>query len=70
MLVWPLIALEVHGESSHTGSTMITRNGASECSDEARAWRTAFSMSSGSYSGFAMQEFVHRYRKESIIAPK
>ena len=53
------VASEVHGESSHTGSTMITRNGAFVCSDEARAWRTAFIMSSGSYSGFAMQEFVH-----------
>ena len=48
----------------------MTKNGVSVCSDEARAWRTAFSMSSGSYSGFAMQEFVHQYRKESIIAPK
>ncbi len=26
-------------------------------------------MSSGSYSGLAMHEFVHRYRKESIMAP-
>ena len=27
-------------------------------------------MSSGSYSGFAMHEADHRYRKESRIAPK
>ncbi len=70
MLVWPLIAEEVHGGSSHTGSTMTTRNGESICSDEASAWRTAFNISSGSYSGFAMHEAVHRYEKESMIDPK
>lgn len=70
MLLWPLIAAEVHGESSHTGRTITTRNGASECSEEESAWRTAWSMSSGSYSGFAIQEEVHRYAKESRIAPK
>ena len=41
MLLWPLIAAEVHGESSHTGRTITTRNGASECSEEESAWRTA-----------------------------
>ena len=69
MLLFPLIALEVHGESSHTGSTKTTRNGASVCFDDASAWRTTFSMSSVSYSGFAMHEAVHQYRKESRIAP-
>jgi hypothetical protein len=70
VLVWPLIALEVHGESSHDGSTITMRNGESVCSDEASVWRTAFNISSGSYSGFAMHEAVHRYQKESMIAPK
>ena len=60
MFVCPRIAVEVQGESSHTGRTMMTKNGVSVCSDEARAWRTAFSMSSGSYSGLAMHELVHR----------
>ncbi len=69
-LLWPRMAFDVHGESSHTRRTMTTRNGASACSEYARAWRTACSMSSGSYSGFAMQEVVHRYRKELRIAPK
>ncbi len=62
--VWPLIAAEVHGESSHTGRVMTARNGSSVCSEEAKACRTAFSMSSGSYSGLAMHDAVHRYWKE------
>ncbi len=66
MLVWHLIDVEVHGESSHTGSTMTTKNGELVCSDEAMAWKTAFSISSGSYLRFAMHEDVHRYEKESI----
>ncbi len=70
MLVWPLIAVEVHGESSHAGRTITTRNRESVCSDEGSAWRTDFNISSGSYSGFAMQDDVHRYEKESMIAPK
>ncbi len=64
MLGWPLIALEVHGESSHTGRTMTARNGAPVCSEEGSAWRTAYNMSSGSYPGLAMHEAVHRYWKE------
>ena len=70
MLAWPLIVVEVHGESSHAGRTITTRNGESLCSDEASAWRMDFNLSYGSYSGFAMQEDVHRYEKESMIAPK
>ncbi len=70
MLVWPLIVVEVHGQSSHTRSTMTKRNRESEYSDEASAWRTSFIISSSSYSGFAMHEAVHRYEKESMIAPK
>ncbi len=52
------------------GRTIIARNGASLFSEEARTCRTVFSMSSGSYSGLAMQELVHRYWKEFITAPK
>jgi hypothetical protein len=70
IFVWPRIAFDVHGESSHTGRTMTTRNGVSVCSEEARAWRTACSISSGSYSGFAIQDEVQRYLNELWIAPK
>ena len=70
MFLCPRMACDVHGESSHTGRVMTTRNGASVCSEDAKAWRTACSMSSGSYSGFAMQEAVQRYLKELSIAPK
>ena len=70
MLMWPLIALEVQGESSQVGRIITTRNGSSRCSEEAKACRTALSMSSGSYSGLAKQDPVQRYRKELIIAPK
>jgi hypothetical protein len=38
--------------------------------EEASAWRFALSMSSGSYSGLAIQELVHRKRNKSVIAPK
>ncbi len=37
IFVWPRIAFDVHGESSHTGRTMATRNGVSVCSEEAKA---------------------------------
>ncbi len=70
MLVGPRIAIEVHGESSHTRRTMTARNGAFVCFEEDSAWRTAFSMSSGPYSGLAMHDAVHRYWKELRIAPK
>ncbi len=66
----PLMAAEVHGESSQTGRTMTAKNGSSVCSEEAWAWRTACSMSSGSYSGLAMHEAVYRNWKELMIAPK
>ena len=39
-------------------------------SEEERAWRTALSISSGSYSGLAIHEPVQRYRNDSMIAPK
>ena len=70
MLVWPLIAAEVQGESSHTGRTKTSKNGSFVWSEEAKACRTAFNMSSGSYSGLAMHDAVHRYwNKELMIAP-
>ncbi len=49
---------------------MTIRNGASVCSEDAKAWRIACNMSSGSYSGFAMHEAVQRYLNELMIAPK
>ena len=44
--------------------------GVSVDSEEVSAWRTALSMFSGSYSGLAIQERVHRKRKKSVIASK
>ena len=55
---------------SKTGRIKTTRKGVPNDSEEASAWRTALSMSSGSYSGMAIDELVLRYRKESVIAPK
>jgi len=71
MLPWSLIAAEFHGVyvSSQNGSIMTTINGMSVHSDEASAWSTALSMSSRSYSGLAMQEMVHRKRKELMNVP-
>ena len=70
MLWWPRIAAEFHGVSSPTGSIKTTRKGVSCDSEEERAWRTALSISSGSYYGLAIHEPVHRYRNESVVAPK
>ena len=69
MLWWPRIAAELHGVSSQTGNIKINRKGVSCDSEEERAWRTALSISSGSYSGLAIQEPVQRYRNESVVAP-
>ncbi len=57
---WLRIPEEFQGVSSQTGRTMTTRKGVVVCSDEPRARRMAFCMSSRSYSGLAMQEPVHR----------
>ena len=70
IFVCPRIAFDVHGESSHTGRTMTAKNGSFVCSEEAKACKTAFSMSSGSYSGLAMHDAVQRYLNELRIAPK
>ena len=69
-LGWLRIVAEYHGVSSHTGSTSTTKKGAVVSVDEARAWRIAFFMSPGSYSGFAMHDHVNRYMKASWSAPK
>jgi hypothetical protein len=67
---WPRIAAEFHGVSSQTGSIKTTRKGVSCDSEKERAWTTALSISSGSYSGLAIHEPVQRYRNESVVAPK
>ena len=56
--------------SSQTGRIKTTKRGVFADFEEAIAWRTALSISSGSYSGLAIHEPVHRYRKESVFAPK
>jgi hypothetical protein len=56
--------------SSKIGSIKTIRRGVSCVSEEERAWRTALSISSGSYSGLAIHEPVQRYRNESVVAPK
>jgi hypothetical protein len=56
--------------SSQTRRTRTTKKGASQLSDDESACMIVFNMSSGSYSGLAMQDPVHRNLKESIIAPK
>ena len=70
MLWWPRIAAKIHGVSSHTGSIKTTRQGVSCASEEERAWRTALSISSGSYYGLAIHEPVQLFRNESVVAPK
>ncbi len=59
-LRWLRIPAEVHGVSSQTGSTKTTKKGVVVFSEEERACRTAFLMSSGSYSGLAVHEPVKR----------
>jgi len=51
----------LHGESSHAGSIMTSKKGLSVAEEQARACRTAFLISSGSYSGTARHNPVHRY---------
>ena len=57
-LWWLLIAVEYHGVSSQTGSTMITKKGVVVFVEDARTCRIAFLMFPGSYSGFAVHEPV------------
>jgi hypothetical protein len=69
MLWWPRIAAEFHGVSSQTGRIKTPRKGVSCESEEARACRTALSMSCGSYSWLAIHESDQRYEKASVMAP-
>ena len=70
MLWWPRIAAEFHGVSSHIGRINTTKKGVSCASEEARACRTALSMSSGSYCGLAIHEPLQGHEKASSMAPK
>ncbi len=70
MLQWPRMDAEFHGVSAQTGRMRTIKNRVSMLSEDASAWGTAYSMSSGSYSGLVMHELVHRIWKEFIIAPK
>jgi len=60
VVVSAAIAAEFHGVSSQPGSIKTIRKGVSCNSEEERAWRTALSMSSDSYSGLAIHEPVQR----------
>ncbi len=60
MFGWPRIAVDDHGVSSHTESTMTTNSGVVVSVEDARACKIDFLMSPGSYSGFAMHEPVSR----------
>ena len=46
----------LQGESSHADRTKTTRRGLGDSIEQAIACRTAFRMSSGSYSGLAMHD--------------
>ena len=70
MLWWPRIVAQFHGVSSQAGRIKITKKRVSGDSKEASAWRTALSISFGSYSWLSIYELVQRYRNESMIAPK
>jgi hypothetical protein len=70
VMLWLRMEEEFHGMSSHTGRIRTNKNGFALVSDDASACRTTLSMSSGSYSGLAMEEVVHRNLKESSIVPK
>ena len=59
-LVWLRIVAEYERVSSQTGSATTTEKGFVVSVDEAMAYRIAFLMSLGSYSGFAVHESVRR----------
>jgi hypothetical protein len=48
ILWWPRIAAEFHGVSSKNGRIKSTRKGVSGDFEEARAWRAALKINSGS----------------------
>jgi hypothetical protein len=59
-LRWERMECVIQGESSHAGNIKTTRNGLLVVVEHARALRTAFRRSSGSKSGKARHEHVHR----------
>ncbi len=50
----------LHGESSQAGRIKTTRSGLGDVVEEASACRATLRISSGSYSGLAMQDPVSR----------
>ena len=50
----------LHGESSQAGNIKTTKSGLGDVVEKASACRTALRISSGSYSGLAMQDSVSR----------
>ena len=54
------MACVLHGESSHDDSAKTAENGLAVVVEHARAYRPAFSKSSGSYSGTTRHEVVRR----------
>ena len=70
MLLWSRMEAEFHGVLSQIMRIRTTKNEVSLLSNDDNAWRTAFSISSGSYSGLTMQELDRLSWKEFIIAPK
>ena len=70
MLPWLLIAAEYYGVSSQTGSTITAQNGVDVLVDDVSACRTAFRMSSGSYSGLKEYDPVQRKLKALWRVPK
>jgi len=60
MLGWESMACVLHGESSHDDSAKTAENGLAVVVEHARAYRPAFSKSSGSYSGTTRHEVVRR----------
>ncbi len=59
-LEWERMECVLQDESSHVGNIKTTRNGLLVVVEYARACRTAFRMSSGSMSGKARHEHIHR----------
>ena len=50
----------LNGEFSHAGRMKMTSSGQEDDVEEEIAWRTALRMSSGSYSGLAIQDPASR----------
>ena len=59
LLAWLRIATDCQGVSSHTGRTIIVKNGVVVFVKDASACRTTGLMLYGLYSGFSMHDLVH-----------